>query len=95
MLTETNKWTDETIPYICWDRGWTVRDIRERISRATGVERHRLIAWLMRELKTTEVWFFVKPSEVYREFDDIKRWLGPATELWTYLFGIWHELGKV
>ena len=91
----TQEWTDDTVPYICWDRQWTVADIRQRLASTEGVERHRIMAWLMRELKTPEVWFFLKPTEVQREFDGISRWLGPARPLWTYLLGIWHELGKL
>jgi hypothetical protein len=58
-------------------------------------ERHRVAAWLMRELKTSEVWFFLNPQEVYQEFEGIKKWLGPARPLWEFLFRSWHELGKV
>jgi len=88
-------WTDDTIPYICWDRQWTVGDIRRRLASAEGVERHRLMAWLMRELKTSEVWVFLSPAEIQGEFDSVSRWLGPARPLWSYLLGIWHELGKL
>lgn len=89
------KWRDDDIPYICWDRTWTVAEIRRRLRCATGIERYRLMAWLMRELKTVEVWYFLTPSEVYQDFDEIKQWLGPSKELWVYLFRTWHELGKV
>jgi len=95
MKNETDKWTDDTIPYICWDRQWTVADIRHRLASMQGVERHRIMAWLMRELKTSEVWYFLKPTEIQREFEGISRWLGPSRPLWTYLLGIWHELGKL
>ena len=95
MKGETGKWTGETVPYICWDRNWSVADIRARLHSAQGVERHRLMAWLMRELKTNEVWFFLKPADVYRELELIKPWLGPTRKLWDYLFRTWHELGKV
>ncbi len=95
MTTETSKWVDSTVPYICWDRNWTVADIRSRLRSAEGVTRYRIMAWLMRELKTQEVWFFLKPADVHRDFDDISRWLGPARPLWEHLFRMWHELGKI
>lgn len=53
------------------------------------------MAWLMRELKTQEVWFFLKPADVQREFEGIRLWLGPARPLWEYLLKAWHELGKL
>lgn len=95
MTNETSTWSDETIPYICWDRRWTVAEIRSRLRAAEGVEKHRLMAWLMRELKTPEVWFFLKPTDIQKEFAGISRWLGPARPLWEYLLRTWHELGKL
>ena len=95
MNPTSSTWTDDTVPYICWDRPWTVADIRHRLATSEGTERHRLMAWLMRELKTTEVWFFLDPVEIQREFDGVSRWLGAARPLWTYLLKTWHELGKL
>ncbi|HMP73796.1 MAG TPA: hypothetical protein PKE55_11095 [Kiritimatiellia bacterium] len=89
------EWTEQAVPYICWDRNWTVGDIKQRLTDAQGSSRHQLMAWLMRELKTSEVWYFLKPTEIYQEFDHIKRWLGPAESRWTFLLKTWHELGKV
>ena len=37
MGTETAKWTEDAVPYICWDRRWTVADIRARLRAAQGV----------------------------------------------------------
>jgi len=95
MKVITINWSDDTIPYICWDRDWTVADIRERLHSAQGVERHRLMAWLMRELKTPEVWYFLSLSEIRDEFSQISCWLGPAKPLWVYLLRKWNELGKI
>ena len=75
MDHEKHKWTDDTVPYICWDRQWTVADIQRRLKCAQGVARHRLMAWLMRELKTSEVWAFLQPTEIQRELEGISRWL--------------------
>lgn len=95
MNEAVDTWKDETIPYICWDRRWTVADIRNRLAAAHGVERHRLMAWLMRELKTSEVWFFMKPADIAREFDGISRWLGPSRPRWVHLLEMWRDLGKL
>jgi hypothetical protein len=95
MLNVTDQWTDQTIPYICWDRNWTVGHIRDLLKQKTGDDRYRLMAWLMRELKSFEVWYFLKPSEVYRDFDAIKRWLGPSKDMWENLFEVWHAMGRV
>jgi hypothetical protein len=47
MKSETRQWTDETVPNICWDRGWSVGGIAQRLKDAEGEDRHRLMAWLM------------------------------------------------
>ncbi len=92
---KTDPWADNAVPYICWDRQWTVADIRGRLRAAKDAERHRLMAWLMRELKTTEVWNFLTPGDIQREFEGIRPWLGPARPLWEHLLGMWHEMGRV
>ena len=53
------------------------------------------MAWLLRELKTQEVWHFLTPTEINNEFDQISRWLGPAKPLWEHLLRMWNELGKL
>jgi len=88
-------WPDDHVPYICWDRHWTVGEIRRRLAdQATG-EKFRVLAWLMRELKPSEVWLFTSPRVVYTQFDDIKPWLGRSRNFWAYILGTWHELGKI
>ena len=49
-------WPDDYIPYICWDRHWTVGEIRRRLQLEDSDEKFRVLAWLMRELKPSEVW---------------------------------------
>jgi hypothetical protein len=88
-------WPDDHIPYICWDRRWTVGEIRRRLQVQDNGERFRVMAWLMRELKTSEVWSFVTPAVVYANFSEIKPWLGASKGFWEYILGTWHELGKI
>jgi hypothetical protein len=88
-------WPDDHIPYICWDRHWTAGEIRRRLADQDTGERFRVLAWLMRELKPSEVWYFVSPSVMYAHFDAVKPWLGASKNFWEYLLGTWHELGKI
>jgi len=89
------KWSADDIPYICWDRQWTVGEIRRRLQAQETGERFRVMAWLMRELKTSEVWSFLTPDAVYANFSEIKPWLGSSRSFWEYILGTWHELGKI
>jgi hypothetical protein len=89
------RWSDDQIPYICWDRRWTVGEIRQRLQIQDSDEPLRVLAWLMRELKPSEVWYFTSPQAVYSQFDALKPWLGKTRSFWEYLLGTWHELGKL
>ncbi len=97
MNTENinERWAEDQIPYICWDRNWTVGEIRFRLQSQDVVERYRVLAWLMRELKPSEVWHFTSPQAVYSQFDAVKPWLGQSRSFWEYILGTWHELGKI
>ena len=92
---QSGSWSDDDIPYICWDRRWTVGEIRKRLHVHDSDERFRVLAWLMRELKPSEVWYFTSPQAVYAQFDALKPWLGKTRSFWEYLLGTWHELGKL
>lgn len=83
------------MPYICWDRNWTVGEIRRRLQTQDSSERFRVLAWLMRELKPGEVWAFVTPGQVYQDFASLAPFLGKTKSFWQYLLGKWHELGKI
>ena len=87
-------WSEDHIPYICWDRKWTVGDIRRRLQAEDSNERFRIMAWLMRELKPSEVWFFLSPAQVYKDLPAIEPFLATSKSFWQYLLGTWHELGK-
>jgi len=46
---EIQRLTDTEKPSFCWDRDWTVGDIRRRLRDATGLERLLLIGRIVRE----------------------------------------------
>jgi hypothetical protein len=83
------------VPYFCWDRPWTVAEIRRRLAAAQGVERDRLTAWIMREAAFKDVWLFLTPAEVRDALPRVSPMLGRWRAFWPYLIGRWHELGKV
>lgn len=82
-------------PSFCWDRGWTKTELIERLRTADEPERDRLMAWILREALTAEVWEYVTPKEVDARLERLLPRLGRKREFWRYLFGKWHELGKL
>lgn len=85
----------ESIPYFCWDRSWTVKEIQQRLSNAPKEEWLQLAAWIMREARFGDVWQFLTPRQVDQSLAELKRYLKPKDAFWEYIFKTWHELGKL
>jgi len=86
---------DDQIPYFCWDRKLTVKNIHQKLKELTGIKRILFSAWVMREAAFRDVWVFLTPREVWRDFSELKRFPGRKMAFWEYIMGKWHELGKV
>jgi hypothetical protein len=86
---------DDAVPYFCWDRPWTTRQVREQLRSAGGTERVRLMSWIMREAAFADVWQFLSPEEVWQQFGQLEPWLGRRRRFWRYILTTWHELGKL
>ena len=91
----SNTFREDEVPYFCWDRSWTVRQIREALRSAQGVERTRVAAWILREAATADVWQFVSPQEVWAQLDVLEPLLGRRRGFWRYILNTWHELGRL
>ncbi len=86
---------DDEIPFFCWDRKWTVAEIRRRLKESQGRERDRLMAWILREASYDEVWQYVTPREIDEALPRIESQLGRWRGMWRHLIKAWHELGKL
>ncbi|MBI4604081.1 MAG: hypothetical protein HY721_19160 [Planctomycetes bacterium] len=86
---------DDETPYFAWDRPLTVREIKERLRTSSGIERDRLVAWILREAAFRDVWQFLTPREVDVSLVRIERFLGRRRDFWRYIIREWHELGKL
>jgi hypothetical protein len=80
-------------PYFLWDEERTVAGFRRALATADAAERCRLIGKLMREARDPDVWRFVTPQEVWREWPRIRRYLGRRRAFWDYLLDGWHRDG--
>jgi hypothetical protein len=91
MTTDLSR--EDERPYFLWDEDLSVAGFRRALAEAGRAERHRLIGKLMREARDPDVWLFVTPQEVWREFESIERFLGRRRAFWTYLLNAWHGDG--
>jgi hypothetical protein len=89
------QFNDDQIPYFCWDRKLTVKDIRHNLKKYTGTQKMLFIAWIMREAAFRDVWLFLTPKEVWNTFSELKRFLGRKKDFWEFTLKKWHELGKI
>lgn len=89
------KISDDEKPSFCWDRSWTVGEIKRRLREADERERDRLMAWILREATFCEVWQFFSPREVADRLSSIQSQLGRWKDFWPYIIGKWRELGKI
>ena len=87
--------SDSEKPSFCWDRDWTVGEIKHRIHAASEPQRLRLYAWILREATFAEVWNFFSPAEIYPVLEELVPWLGKKRDYWRYTFDVWHRLGKI
>ena len=88
-------YSDNETPTFCWDRRLTAGEIRKQLAEGSQAQRESVMAWILREAATGEVWDFVTPRQVFTSLDRIKSRLGRKAGFWYYLTGKWHELGKV
>ena len=80
-------------PYFLWDEERTVGEFRKSLEQASPEEWARLVGKLMREAKDTDVWEFVSPQQVWRNWSLIKPYLGRRAGFWNYLLTSWRDDG--
>ena len=85
----------EAFPYFLWDDPMTNRELRERLTSASPVERTRLLGKILREARDTEVWRFTTPREVARSWPELSRHLGRRRPFWEFLLTIWHRQRRI
>ena len=94
-MKTANKKDKTRSPYFCWDRNLTEQEIKDQLKTLKGLERDRLIAWILREAAFKNVWTFLTPQEVFNSLPRIQYWLGRWGDFWNYITKTWHELGKI
>jgi hypothetical protein len=89
------KLDNNIIPSFCWDRNWTLQEIRNRIADSTAFEQILLIAWVLREGTPIEIWNIFSPKDIFPVLKKLLPFLGRRKNYWIYTYNVWHKLGKV
>lgn len=82
-----------SVPYFLWDEPLPLADFRKRLTDSNPEVRARYRAKLLREARPGDVWKFLTPEEVARDFDALKPRLGRRREFWEFVFDGWRAHG--
>ena len=91
LSTDLN--SPSSIPYFLWDEPLTVAELKRKLNSASAEERNRLLGKILREARDTDVWKFTTPREVWRNWNELEKYLGRRREFWKFLCSFWDKEG--
>jgi hypothetical protein len=77
-----------TRPYFLWWTNATVAELRVHLADADPGRRAYWLGAMLREANTRDVWLFVTPDQIRRDWPLLLRHLGRARAMWAYLLGL-------
>ncbi|UQA56577.1 hypothetical protein [Polyangium aurulentum] len=89
--TSSRLFEPDTVPYFLWDLGLTVAEVRRTIAQGDQASRDDLIARILREANSRDVWVFLDWPTIEEAFPRIERRLGRARGVWTMMRERYHE----
>ena len=92
-LLSTNLDLPSSIPYFLWDEPMTVAELKRKLNSASVEERNRLLGKILREARDTDVWEFTTPQFVWRNWDELSKYLGRRRGFWKFLLEFWDKEG--
>lgn len=75
-------------PYFLWWTDATVGDLISYLQDPDPAVRAYWMGALLREANTRDVWAFVSPEEIRRDWPHLLRHLGRAREMWAWLLDL-------
>jgi hypothetical protein len=88
----TDMATRELRPYFLWDEDVSIAELHDVLAGPDGARRDQLLAKTLREARDIDVWHFVRPVEVARVLDRLRRRIGRRHAFWTFLIEGWRRL---
>jgi hypothetical protein len=75
----------DAVPYFLWDDHMTVRRAKAILEGPATREQDELVARILREANTRDVWLFLSWSQIDEAWPRIEKRLGRARGMWTLL----------
>ena len=78
-------------PYFLWDEDVSIAELRQVLAGPDGPRRDQLLGKMLREARDIDVWHFVRPAEVARALQRLRRRLGRRYAFWNFLIEAWRS----
>ena len=81
----------ELRPYFLWDEDVSIGELQAVFAAPDGPRRDQLLAKMLREARDIDVWEFVRPLEVARVLERLRRRIGRRYAFWNFLIEGWRR----
>ena len=83
----------ELRPYFLWDEDVSIGELHDALAAPDSPRRDQLLAKMLREARDIDVWDFVRPVEVARVLERLRRRIGRRYAFWSFLIEGWRRHG--
>jgi hypothetical protein len=80
-------------PYFLWDEDVSIDELHQILAELDGPRRDQLLAKMLREARDLDVWHFIRPAEVARVLERLRRRIGRRHAFWAFLIEGWRAHG--
>jgi hypothetical protein len=80
-------------PYFLWDEDVSIGELRQVLAAPDSPRRDQLLAKMLREARDIDVWEFVRPLEIARVLERLRRRIGRRYSFWSFLIEGWRRHG--
>jgi len=79
-------------PYFLWDEDVSIDELHQLLSSPDSPRRDQVLGKMLREARDIDVWHFVRPAEVARVLERLRRRIGRRYAFWAFLIEGWRRL---
>jgi hypothetical protein len=78
-------------PYFLWDEDVSIDELHRILGGPDSPRRDQVLGKMLREARDIDVWHFVRPTEVARVLDRLRRRIGRRHAFWKFLIEGWRS----